>query len=376
MRVIISGGGTGGHIFPAIAIANKIMARWPNASIRFIGAQGRMEMQRVPDAGYEIDGLWISGLQRKLTLKNITWPIKVVASLLKARKIIQEFEPDVVIGVGGYASGPALKAANMLGIPTLIQEQNSYPGITNKLLAKSADRICVAYEEMQRWFDPSKTVYTGNPVRADLIDMATSAAVARECFGLDPQKPTVLLTGGSLGAKTLNTAMHNAYEQIAARPDVNIIWQVGKLYWEEYQQSPVADLLHVQVLPFIKDMSMAYAAADVLACRAGALTISELAVAAKPAILIPSPNVAEDHQTKNAMALVDKQAAILVKDNQAAQDLVQTIYHLVDDTDRQQQLIQAVKRFARPHATDHIVDEVATIAGQGRSISKLTTQLI
>jgi UDP-N-acetylglucosamine--N-acetylmuramyl-(pentapeptide) pyrophosphoryl-undecaprenol N-acetylglucosamine transferase len=375
MRAIISGGGTGGHIFPAIAIADKIMERWPDASIKFIGAQGRMEMHRVPAAGYDIEGLWISGLQRRLTLDNLSWPFKVVSSLVKARSIIAKFKPDVVIGVGGYASGPALKAAALAGVPTLIQEQNSYPGITNKLLAKSADRICVAYAGMDRWFAADKTVQTGNPVRSDMIDIRIDRAAAVATFGLDPSKATVLVTGGSLGARTLNQSLAGAVDQIAARADVNIIWQAGKYYIDEYSKSATAGLDHVTVLPFIKDMRAAYAAADLVVCRAGALTISELAIVGKPSILVPSPNVAEDHQTKNAMALVDAGAAMIVRDDVAVQQMVSEMYRLIDDEEQRRRIVDKIGAFARPQATTDIVDEVAQIAKSTFTNNGLTAQI-
>ena len=375
MRAIISGGGTGGHIFPAIAIADKIMERWPDASIKFIGAQGRMEMHRVPAAGYDIEGLWISGLQRRLTLDNLSWPFKVVSSLVKARSIIAKFKPDVVIGVGGYASGPALKAAALAGVPTLIQEQNSYPGITNKLLAKSADRICVAYAGMDRWFAADKTVLTGNPVRSDMIDIRIDRAAAVATFGLDPSKATVLVTGGSLGARTLNQSLAVAVDQIAARADVNIIWQAGKYYIDEYSKSATAALDHVTVLPFIKDMRAAYAAADLVVCRAGALTISELAIVGKPSILVPSPNVAEDHQTKNAMALVDAGAAMIVRDDVAVQQMVSEMYRLIDDEELRKRIVDNIAGFARPQATTDIVDEVAQIAKSTFTNNGLTAQI-
>lgn len=376
MRAIISGGGTGGHIFPAIAIADKIMERWPDASVKFIGAQGRMEMQRVPAAGYDIEGLWISGLQRRLTLDNLSWPIKVVSSLVKARSIIRKFKPDVVIGVGGYASGPALKAAALAGVPTLIQEQNSYPGITNKLLAKSADRICVAYDGMERWFPTDKMIITGNPVRSDMIDIKIDRGDAIATFGLDPAKKTVLITGGSLGARTLNQSLVSSVDMIAARTDINLIWQAGKYYFEQYSQSETAALPHVTILPFIQDMRAAYAAADLVACRAGALTISELAIVGKASILVPSPNVAEDHQTKNAMALVNGGAAVIVRDDHAVDQLVPDIYHLIDDEDSRRRIADKVLDFARPHATADIVEQVAAIARSSFSNSSLTTQIL
>lgn len=361
MRVIISGGGTGGHIFPAIAIANALKAENKNTEILFVGAKGKMEMERVPKAGYEIKGLWISGFQRKLTLKNILFPVKLLVSLAKAMRIVSSFKPDVVIGVGGYASGPTLQVANMKGIPTLIQEQNSYPGITNRLLASKVNKVCVAYDQMDRWFASHKVVFTGNPVRKDILQIKTKKTDAIGSFGLSQNKKTVLIFGGSLGARSLNDAIAAAEDLITKRTDVNLIWQVGKLYIEEFAKSSVAQLSHVRVLPFIEDMTLAYAAADVIVCRAGALTISELEIVSKPAILVPSPNVAEDHQTKNAMALVKRGAASMVKDKEAKENLGTEMYALIDNEAQQKALHNEIKKMGKPHATKEIVAEVLAL---------------
>ena len=376
MRVIISAGGTGGHIYPAIAVADEIKARVPDADILFIGASDRMEMERVPKAGYPIKGLWISGLQRKLTLRNLLFPLKVVKSLSDAYRIIKTFKPDVVLGFGGFASGPTLYAANLMGLPTLIQEQNSYPGITNKLLAKKVDKVCVAYDEMNRWFAPEKLTLTGNPVREGIGTATLNPQEAIGSFGLSQNKKTVLIFGGSLGAKSLNEAVFAGLETIKQRTDINIIWQVGKLYFDQYASSEAADLRHVTILPFIEEMDAAYAAADVIVGRAGALTLSELAIVGKPAILVPSPNVSEDHQTKNAMAIVKVGGAILVKDNEANANLIPTIYQLIDDDQKQVQLGNAIKALGKPNATKQITDLVMDLVqiSQASELPNLSVQ--
>ncbi len=361
MRVVISGGGTGGHIFPAIAIADEIKEKIPNAQISFVGAQGRMEMEKVPKAGYPIEGLWISGLQRKLTTKNILFPIKLLSSLWKARSIIKRVKPQIVIGVGGYASGPTLYMASRLGIPTLIQEQNSYPGITNKLLASKADKICVAYKGMDRFFDAAKLVHTGNPIRKSLIQIDGYSTQSYSHFGLNQNKKTLLIFGGSLGARSLNEAIRDSYDLIAQQSDINFIWQVGTLYFNEFKATKTAQLDHVKVLPFIDRMDLAYQAADLAVTRAGALTISELCLVGQAAILVPSPNVSEDHQTKNAQSLVDENAAIMIADKNANQQLAIEMIKLINDDDRLQQLATAAKRLARPKATEQIVNEIMKI---------------
>ncbi|MHC1705963.1 MAG: undecaprenyldiphospho-muramoylpentapeptide beta-N-acetylglucosaminyltransferase [Bacteroidales bacterium] len=357
-RFILSGGGTGGHIFPAIAIADAIRQREANAKILFVGALGRMEMEKVPAAGYEIEGLWISGLQRKLTIRNLSFPFKVLSSILKARKIVISFDPHVVIGTGGYASGPTLKAAASLGYPTLIQEQNSYPGITNKLLAKKAERICVAYEGLQRWFPAEKIVITGNPVRRDLLNLSSKREEAFKFFGLDPAKKTLLVIGGSLGALTLNESMDTSIRNILDQ-DIQVIWQTGKNYHAS-AQSRHGDQFQgtTRIYAFINRMDLAYAAADLIVSRAGAIAISELCIAGKPCILVPSPNVAEDHQTKNALALTEKNAAILVQDINARNELGNCILNTLSDTGKMKLLGEAIGHMAFTEATDRITDNV------------------
>lgn len=359
MHIIISGGGTGGHIFPAIAIANALKGLRPDAEILFVGALGRMEMQRVPAAGYPIVGLPVAGLNRKNPLRNIPVLIKWLRSTWKARRIIRKFRPDVVVGVGGYASAPTLRAAAKAGIPTLIQEQNSYAGVTNKLLAKSADVICVAYDGMERFFPAAKIVKTGNPVRQELLQATAappSAVGARR---------TVLIIGGSLGARTINESVLTHLDDIRdAEPDVQFIWQTGAYYSEQ-----VTAQLQVQgcpknltVLPFIDDMSRAYAQADLVISRAGAGTISELCLLAKPAILVPSPNVAEDHQTKNALALADRGAALFVRDADAAAHLIPTAIETVTDQPLLTQLSAEAKKLALPDSARIIAEHVIALA--------------
>ena len=358
MKVIISGGGTGGHVYPAIAAANKLKERVPGVDILFVGAVGKMEMEKVPLAGYKIEGLWISGLQRKLTLRNASFPLKLVSSMIRARKIIRRFKPDVVAGFGGFASGPTVYVASRMGIPSVIQEQNSYPGITNKILAKRASRICVAYPGMGRFFPESKIRTTGNPVRKDLLDLHGKRAEAMVHFNLDPNKKTLLLFGGSLGARTLNQVMAQQTDFLARRNDIQVLWQMGKLYAEQFERSETAKLDHVHALQFIDRMDLAYAAADAVICRAGALTISELCLAAKPAVLVPSPNVAEDHQTQNALALVTANAALCVKDSEVSKDLMQTSFALIDDDEACARLSSEIVKLGRPEAADLIVDEI------------------
>ncbi len=362
LKVIISGGGTGGHIFPAIAIANAIKKIKPDAEILFVGAQGRMEMEKVPKAGYPIEGLWISGFQRKLTTQNLLFPLKLLSSLAKARRILRRFQPDVAIGVGGYASGPTLQMANQMGIPALIQEQNSYAGATNRLLAQRVEKICVAYDKMERYFPKGKLIQTGNPVRSDLINVTASKAEAAANFKLDVTKKTIVLFGGSLGAKTLNEAMAASTEWLQQRPDVQILWQCGSLYVDEYQNSETSKLPNVKISAFIDRMDLAYLLADVVVCRAGALTISELCLVGKPAILIPSPNVAEDHQTKNAMALVEKDAAILLKNADAKVKMIPAALQLLDDDNFvKQKLAINIQKLAKPNAAEEIAKEVLNL---------------
>ncbi len=350
MRIIISGGGTGGHIFPAIAIADAIKELIPEVKILFVGALGRMEMEKVPAAGYEIKGLWISGLQRSLTLRNLSFPFKVIHSTWKARKIIKEFRPDAVVGVGGYASGPTLRAATSLKIPTILQEQNSYPGITNKLLASKADFICVAYPEMDRFFPKEKIILTGNPVRKDIMANQVDKKEALSFFGLSAEKPVILSVGGSLGALTLNKSIHSGLTELADS-GVQLIWQTGKGYAETATEAVAASKVPgFKALPFINRMDLAYAAADVVISRAGAIAISELCLKGKPSILVPSPNVAEDHQTRNALALVSTDAALMVRDNAAVENLVKTAVKLAGDKDTCTKLSTNIKKLAHPEA--------------------------
>lgn len=358
-RIIISGGGTGGHIFPAVAIANELRRRQPDAEILFVGANGRMEMTRVPEAGYDIVGLDISGLQRRLTPQNLMFPVRVFRSVRKAGKIIEKFRPEAVVGVGGYASAPILLAATSRGIPALIQEQNSYAGLVNKLLGRRVNRICVAYEGMDKFFPKDKLVLTGNPVRTEIAAGARAEALA--FFGLSPEKKTLLVIGGSLGARTLNEATAAALSRLQAA-GVQLLWQTGKLYYPtaKEQAAPFA-AAGLQALEFVQRMDLAYAAADVVVSRAGALSVSELCLTGKPSILVPSPNVAEDHQTKNAMALVRRQAALLVTDAEAPARLYDEALSLLDDEPRQRQLSANVRALAHPEATAAIVDELLTM---------------
>ena len=358
MRVLISGGGTGGHVYPAIALANAIKDKDPSAEILFVGAQGKLEMKKVPAAGYFIIGLWISGFKRKLSFRNLLFPFKLASSLYRGRKIIMDYQPDVVVGVGGYASGPILQVASMMKIPTLIQEQNSYPGITNKILAKKVNKICVAYDGMDRFFPSEKIIFTGNPVRRDLYNMQINREEAKASFGIDNDHKTVLIFGGSLGARRINESVEGAIDMIKRHSEINYIWQVGKMYFDEYSCGVVAALPNITVLPFIERMDYAYAAADAVVCRAGALTISEIALINKPAVLIPSPHVAEDHQTKNAMALVNNDAALMVPNAEAKEKMIPTILELLSDEKLQQYLVCNLKKMGRPDATSEIVGEI------------------
>lgn len=354
-KFIISGGGTGGHIYPAIAIANEIKSRYPKAEILFVGASDKMEMQKVPQAGYPIKGLWISGIQRKLTLQNAMFPLKLVSSLTKSFGILKQFKPDVVIGTGGFASGAVLKVASMLGIPTVIQEQNSYPGITNKLLAKKAKKICVAYENLEQFFPKESMILTGNPVRQDLISVHEKREEALTYFKLDSQKQTLLVLGGSLGARRINQLIAKEMDWLLSQ-GLQIIWQCGKLYFEEYQHFNKTE--GVQVVSFIDRMDLVYAAADFVISRSGASSVSELAIVAKPVIFIPSPNVAEDHQTKNAQAIVTKHGAILLKESELDEQFEIVLEALLKDKGKQEDLRLNLKSLALPNATKQIVDEI------------------
>lgn len=356
LRVIISGGGTGGHIFPAIAIANEIRKRQPSAKILFVGANGRMEMDKVPQAGYEIRGLNIAGFQRGSVIKNAMLPLKIMQSLVEAFKIIKQFKPDVAIGVGGYASGPLLHVAGLLGIPTVIQEQNSFAGVTNKILARSATVICTAYEEMEKVFPAKKIVVTGNPVRAEITNATATKKDAAKHFGLDENKQTVLIIGGSLGARTLNHGVEAALERIK-ESDVQFLWQTGKLYYE-HCKIVAEGVPQLKALQFIDKMDLTYTLADVIVSRAGALSISELQLVGKPAILVPSPNVTEDHQTHNAMALVKNRAALIINDDEAKVNLIGAAIDLLYDAKLRTELAANIKRMAKPSATEHIVDQI------------------
>ncbi|MEO8150546.1 MAG: undecaprenyldiphospho-muramoylpentapeptide beta-N-acetylglucosaminyltransferase [Bacteroidia bacterium] len=360
IRVIISGGGTGGHIFPALAIANALKAINPANEILFVGAKGRMEMEKIPAAGYKIEGLWISGFQRKLTLDNLSFPFKVVSSLLKAGSIIKKFKPDVAVGVGGYASGPLLQQAARKGIPCLIQEQNSYPGVTNKILARQVEKICVAYDGMEKYFPTEKLMKLGNPVREDILKIEGKRNEAAKYFELNAQKKTVLVVGGSLGARTINQSIRAALLAFA-KQDVQLIWQTGKAFYKEAMESS-KPFIDVKVYDFISKMDYAYAMADVVISRAGASTISELCIVSKPCVLVPSPNVAEDHQTKNAMALVNNHAAIIVSDADAQNKLVDEALQLINNTNKLLSLTSNIRKLALPNSALKIAEEVIRLA--------------
>ncbi len=362
LRIIISGGGTGGHIFPAVSIANAIKAKRPDAKILFVGALGRMEMQRVPAAGYEIKGLPIQGFDRKNLLKNFKVLYKIWKSQRMAKKIIRDFRPMAAVGVGGYASGPTLNKAAAMGIPCLIQEQNSYAGVTNKLLAKKADKICVAYDNMERFFPAEKIIMTGNPVRQALLDTKMSKEEAIKSFGLNPSKKTILIVGGSLGAGTVNKSVMQHLDEIA-ESGVQVIWQTGKYYNADInEQLKGRDLPMIKVLDFISDMGAAYKAADLVISRAGASSISEFCLLGTPVILVPSPNVAEDHQTKNAMALVDKDAALYVKDADAPEQVISLALKTVQDEAKLRSLSENILKLALPNSADIIANEVIRLA--------------
>ena len=355
-RAIISGGGTGGHIFPALAIADEIMKRNPSAKILFVGALGKMEMEKVPQAGYQIVGLKIAGLQRKFSFSNFLLPFKILGSLLKARKIIVEFNPQIVIGVGGYASGPTLFMANLLGNKTVIQEQNSFPGKTNRILAKKAACICTAYEGMERFFPNSKVVLTGNPIRKEFSADLKTKTEASSFFELDSKKSTILVIGGSLGAKTLNSSVLQNLERLQ-NADVQIIWQCGKLYHSQLLvELKGKELKNIRLLQFIERMDLAYSAADIIVSRAGAISVSELCIIGKPVILVPSPNVAEDHQTKNAVSLVAKTAALMVTDSEAPEFLFKMALDLLKQKEKCELISLEIKKIQKLNATADIVD--------------------
>ena len=367
--VLIAGGGTGGHVFPAIAIADALRAKVPELAISFVGAKGKIEMEKVPKAGYAIEGLWISGFHRKLTLRNLLFPVKLLSSLVKAYGILRRRRPQVVVGVGGYASGPILEVATRMGIPTLIQEQNSWPGITNRLLAKKVDRICVAYPETERFFPKARMVVTGNPIRQAIRppgppkgeEAAARRAEGMRHFGLDPNKQTVFLFGGSLGAASLNRAVAAQTALLRERQDVQLLWQTGKLYSEQYAAGETAQLPNVHATAFVDRMDLAYAAADVVIGRAGAGTISELCLVGKAALLVPSPNVAEDHQTANARSLAEREAAVLLPDAEAAERMLPLALELLADAPRRENLGRNIRTFARPNAAETIANEVLAL---------------
>ena len=354
INILISGGGTGGHIYPAIAIANELKLRFPNAKFLFVGAKDKMEMEKVPQAGYEIKGLWISGIQRQLTVDNLSFPFKLISSLWNASKIIRNFKPDIAIGTGGFASGPTLIMANKKGIPTLIQEQNSFPGITNKLLSKKAGKICVAYDDLERFFPVDKIVKTGNPVRQDLLSIHSKRDEGKAFFKLDDSKKTILVLGGSLGARKINQLVENNLDFFKEQ-DVQVVWQCGKLYFDEYKK--YNELENIQVHQFLNRMDFAYASSDIIISRAGASSVSELCIVGKPVIFIPSPNVSEDHQTKNAKSIADKHAAILLKESEL--DTFSIVFEtLLKDKGKQEHLSENIKELALPGATTDIVNEV------------------
>tara|TARA_R110002111_G_scaffold78338_1_gene124223 strand:- start:6079 stop:7173 length:1095 start_codon:yes stop_codon:yes gene_type:complete len=354
-KFILSGGGTGGHIYPAVAIADELKSRYPDAEFLFVGASDRMEMDKVPQAGYKIEGLWISGIQRKLTLKNLAFPFKLISSLLRSRKIVNSFKPDAVIGTGGFASGPLLQVASSKGIPSLIQEQNSFPGITNKLLAKKVNTICVAYDGLEKFFPKEKIKLTGNPIRKDLLEVKNKHIEGKDAFKLKHNKKTLLVLGGSLGARRINQLIEANIAFFEAQ-DIQVIWQCGKLYYEQYKQ--YNELKGVQVHAFLNQMDLAYAAADVIISRAGAISVSELCIVGKPVVFIPSPNVAEDHQTKNAKSVADKNAAILIREKDLDFNFQNQFSELISNEEKQKELSKNIEALALVNATNDIVDEV------------------
>ena len=357
-RLIISGGGTGGHVFPAIAIAATFKEHHPDAEILFVGAKGKMEMTKVPEAGYKIIGLWISGLQRKLTLSNLLFPIKLLSSYFRARSIVSRFKPHVVVGTGGYASGPIMLAANRMKVPALIQEQNSYAGLTNRRLAAKASAICVAYPEMEKYFAKDKLRLTGNPVRKDILDLGSKREKALGQFAFDHSGRALLIIGGSLGARTINESILAGLDKLIDAK-VQVVWQTGKIYYDKIkQETSTRDLRRIRIYDFIQRMDLAYAASDVVISRSGALAISELCIAGKPALLVPSPNVAEDHQTRNAMALVKQEAALMIPDEQAKKKLVDEALKLLHDRQLSDKLSKNIIALGKPRAAEEIVEEI------------------
>jgi UDP-N-acetylglucosamine--N-acetylmuramyl-(pentapeptide) pyrophosphoryl-undecaprenol N-acetylglucosamine transferase len=358
---MISGGGTGGHIYPAIAIAKAWKEKHPGSEILFVGAEGKMEMQKVPEAGFKIEGLPIAGLQRSLSLSNLSFPFKLLKSLKISKNLLQDFGPSAVVGVGGYASGPLLFAAQRKGIPTLIQEQNSYAGLTNKLLAKNAKKICVAFPGMEKFFPKDRILYTGNPVRKDILQLEGKKEKGQEHFSLDPNKKVILVLGGSLGARTINEAVLAEMKSIE-ESGYQMLWQCGKFYFKEMSNKVIlSGLKHIHVQEFIREMDLAYAVADLVVSRAGALSVSELSLVGKPVIFIPSPNVAEDHQTKNAMAYVSENAALLLKDVEAIGKLKEVMDSLFGDEEKARQLGENIRKMAKPNAAIEIVEALESI---------------
>ncbi len=354
-KFILSGGGTGGHIYPAVAIADELKLRYPDAEFLFVGASDRMEMDKVPQAGYKIEGLWISGIQRKLTLKNLAFPFKLMSSLWRSRKIIKSFKPDAVVGTGGFASGPLLQVATSKGIPSLIQEQNSFPGITNKLLSKKVNTICVAYDGLERFFPKAKIKLTGNPIRKDLLQVKDKRAEGQTAFKLKKEQQTLLVLGGSLGARRINQLIEANIDFFEAQ-NIQVIWQCGKLYYEQYKKYDTNKT--IQVHAFLNQMDLAYAASDIIISRAGAISVSELCIVGKPVIFIPSPNVAEDHQTKNAKSIADKEAAILIREKDLEADFQKKFSALITDKTKREELSKNIEALALVNATRDIVDEV------------------
>lgn len=370
LKIIVSGGGTGGHIFPAIAIANAIKALRPDTEFLFVGAKGKMEMEKVPAAGYKIEGLWISGFQRKITMSNLAFPFKLIHSLLNAKKIIRKFKPTAVIGTGGFASGPMLQAAAKKGIITLIQEQNSYPGITNKILSKKVDKICVAYSGMEKYFPKEKILLTGNPVRQDILNLEGKRARGLEAFGLSPDKKIILVIGGSLGARTINESIVKCLEAFE-KNNIQLLWQTGKGFYETAKQSLIEyEGKGIKALDFIQKMDYAYAIADLVISRAGASSISELCLVKKPCILIPSPNVAEDHQTKNAMALVTYNAAVIIKDAEAREKLCKETITIINANEVCAKLSENIGRLAFKDSANVIASELLNLINTKLSLKE------
>ena len=370
LRILITGGGTGGHVFPAIAIADAIKRLEPESAFLFVGAEGKMEMERVPQAGYPIEGLNIAGFQRGFSWtsirRNLSFPFKLYASTLKAKRLVRNFRPDLVIGTGGYASGPVMRAAQQFGIPTLIQEQNSYAGVTNRLVARKAARICVAYDGLEQYFPAEKIVFTGNPVRQDILDLEQKRAEGLNYYGLSATKKTIVVIGGSLGARTLNEALAQNTGLLAEQKGVQVLWQCGRYYEQPYASCATAKLSNVVIRPFIDRMDLLYAAADVIISRAGALSISELCLVGKPVILVPSPNVAEDHQTKNALALVEKGAARLVRDTEAVEKMLQEALLILASEALAFSLGESIHQLGRPRAAETIAREAIQLASNNK----------